>query len=239
VTTKTALYETQISLVERRGEERQVTTYRVARIITALGQEQLGIVRNVSVGGVMIETHAGVALGDRLWIEPTGSEPIWGAVVWSDQLRHGVAFDTPLPDDCLDALTAPVARRHIARPPRIAVDIDARLSVAGTGRTVRVCDVSQGGAKLECAAPLAEAEPAVLSMEGLGNIEGFVRWQHQGKVGLMFAEALAIGTLSAWLATKAPKAAVAAFGGRPGAATPVNRAGQQNRSFNELGERFS
>jgi len=212
VTAKAALFETRISLVERRGEERQVTTYRVARIITALGQEQLGIIRNASAGGVMIETHAGVVLGDRLWIEPTGSEPIWGAVVWSEELRHGVAFDMPLPDNCLQALIAPIARRHIARPPRIAVDVAARLHVHGVAHDVQVCDMSQGGAKLDCTLHLGEAGPALLSVDGLGTIEGFVRWQHKGKVGLMFAETLAIGMLSAWLATKAPEAAIAEFG---------------------------
>jgi len=200
-------FESQVSLMERRRDVRLVTTYRAARIVTEQGQQQLGIIRNISVGGVMIETHAVVVLGERIWIEPRGCEAVWGTIVWSDRLRHGVAFDSELPGESLLELTIPEAPNQVVRAPRIAVDTAARLCVAGIWRTVRICDLSQGGAKLDCAAVLAEADPAVLCVPGLGNIEAFVRWQRKGKVGLLFAEPLSVGTLSAWLVLRGPRPA--------------------------------
>jgi len=212
----------EVTFVERRREERLVTTYRAARIVTARGQEQLGIIRNVSIGGVMIETHADIAVGDRIWIEPRACQPVWGAVVWSEVLRHGVVFDQALPDASLLTLTTPESPNQVVRAPRITVDMPARLYVAGTWRTVRLCDVSQGGAKVDCAALLAEAEPAVLAIPGLGDVQAFVRWQGKGRVGLLFAEPLSIGMLSAWITARVP-APPAPHAARPaGAAQDVD-----------------
>lgn len=199
-----ALFHTKLSFVERRRDDRFVTTYRAARIITARGQEQLGIVRNVSGGGVMIETHAGVAVGDRIWLEPRACQPVWGTVVWSEKLRHGVAFDQELPGASLLTISTADAPDQVARAPRVTIDMEARLFAAGIWRTVQLCDLSQGGAKIDCPVILAEAQPAVLAINGLGDVQAFVRWQRDGKLGLLFAEPLSIGMLSAWIATQGP-----------------------------------
>jgi len=200
VTAKPALFPTSVSLVERRDGDRQVATYRAARIVLPRGQEQLGIIRNASAGGVMIETHAFLAVGDCLSIEPRGCAPIRGKVVWSDKLRHGIAFECRLAPESLLKVTTADARGPMARAPRVAVAMEARLRVAGTWTTVHLCDLSQGGAKIEYPTALAQAEPVALGIDGLGTMPAFIRWQREGKAGLLFAEPLSITALSAWIA---------------------------------------
>jgi hypothetical protein len=200
-----ANFEAVDSCADRRSDERMVTMYRAARIVTVQGHEQLGIVRNVSSGGLMIETHATIAIGDRLWIEPRGCQSIWGSVRWSDAPRHGIAFDTPIPFESLLTLAGPEVPNQVARAPRITVDLDARLCVAGRWHLVQLCDLSQSGAKLASDLILPDGGPVQLSIEGLRNADAFVRWQRKGRIGLLFAEPISINRLSAWIAVTMPQ----------------------------------
>ena len=194
---------------DRRRDERWVTTFRAARIVNRQGQEQLGIVRNVSSGGMMIETHAKIAVGDRLWIEPRGCQPIWGSVRWSEAQRHGIAFDAQMQFESLLALTETETHSQVTRAPRVSVNLPARLCVAGSWYQVRLCDLSQSGAKLVTNLVLSDSEPVLLSIMGLRNVDAFVRWQREDRIGLLFAEPISITVLSAWIAATEPQTGVA------------------------------
>jgi hypothetical protein len=205
MTVQPANFDPVESRADRRGDERLVTIYRAARIVTAQGHEQLGIVRNVSSGGLMIETHANIAVGDRLWIEPRGCQSIWGSVRWSDAPRHGVAFDTEIQFESLLALAGEDTPNQVARSPRINVDLDARLCVAASWHRVHLCDLSQSGAKLASTLILPDGEPVLLSIDGLRTIDAFVRWQRKDRIGLLFAEPISISILSAWISATMPQ----------------------------------
>ena len=204
MTAHNALFQTSVSLFERRDGDRQLTISRAARITSLQGQEQLGIIRNVSVGGAMIEAHTVAAIGDRLFIEARGCERMSGRVVWSNALRHGVAFDHPLGEKSLGKFAATGAGVQLDRAPRFNLDMEARLRVARTWHDVRLCDLSQGGAKIDCPAVPTEDEPVVLRIADLGFMPAFIRWRRDDKVGLLFAKPLPFTMLSAWLADLSP-----------------------------------
>ena len=182
------------------------TTYRAARLTTIWGQQQLGIVRNVSSGGLMIETHAEIAVGDRLWIEPRACRSMWGRVCWSDSPRHGIVFDTPIPLESLLTLAQAEPQDQVARAPRITLDLEAQLGIASARHTVRLCDLSQSGAKFASTLQLTQGEPVTLTIDGLRSVDGYVRWQRDDRIGLLFAEPISIRSLSLWIAATKPPA---------------------------------
>jgi len=190
-----------LSIFDRRREERFVTTYRVARILTEQGCEQLCIIRNVSSSGLAIETRGALAIGERLFIEPRACRPMSGSVRWSDGHNHGITFDVALSPGRLGILTASDTPHHHSRAPRITVNRDAMLLVAGHWQKIHLWDISQGGAKLECASSLAPGDPVLLSITGLAKASAFVRWQRDKNVGLIFAAPFSIEDLSAWIET--------------------------------------
>jgi len=191
---------------DRRDGERMATTYRAARLTTIWGQQQLGIVRNVSSGGLMIETHAEIAVGDRLWIEPRACRSMWGRVRWSEGPRHGMAFDAPIPLESLLTLAQAEPQDQVARAPRITLDLKAQLRIASAWHVVRLCDLSQSGAKFASALRLTQGEPVTLNIDGLRSVDGYVRWQRDDRIGLLFAEPISIRSLSLWIAATKPPA---------------------------------
>lgn len=68
--------------------------------------------------------------------------------------------------------------------PRIDVDREAELTQGGGSRTVRVRDLSAGGARLE-AAPMAPGTPVTLQFEGV-TVSGVAVRNEAGSVGIRF-----------------------------------------------------
>lgn len=53
-------------------------------------------VRNLSVGGMMIETRDGLVAGDPIVAELRGIGRVSGTVAWASGHRAGIRFDTPV-----------------------------------------------------------------------------------------------------------------------------------------------
>lgn len=59
-------------------------------------EEILARVRNLSAGGMMVETPAQLACGDRIESELRGIGLVRGRIAWVASGRVGVAFDSPI-----------------------------------------------------------------------------------------------------------------------------------------------
>lgn len=77
----------------------------------------------------------------------------------------------------------PYADRRVY--PRVPVALPAFLQVKGERHSVRVVDLSAGGAKLICAANLASGTAVTLDCGTIGR-SAVVRWRSEGVVGLCF-----------------------------------------------------
>ena len=64
---------------------------------------------------------------------------------------------------------------------------------------VRVCDVSQGGAKIECNSLFPQGADIVISLPGMEPQRGIACWVDGGYIGIAFNRLLPLGELVAWL----------------------------------------
>ncbi|MEO0619552.1 MAG: PilZ domain-containing protein [Pseudomonadota bacterium] len=91
------------SLADRRDHER--IDIRARATAHAHGVFQTVLIRNVSCGGVMLETAFGLAIGDSVVIRTMNGNAYAGLVAWSVSPYTGVSFDVPITRD--DPLFAP------------------------------------------------------------------------------------------------------------------------------------
>ena len=80
--------------------------------------------------------------------------------------------------------------------PRVEVALPAFLQANGDRHSVQLLDLSSGGAKLACPAPLVAGTAVTLDCGSLAR-PGVVRWQNGGVVGLSFDSELDARDVSA------------------------------------------
>jgi diguanylate cyclase (GGDEF)-like protein len=73
-----------------------------------------------------------------------------------------------------------------SRPPRHRLIRNGRLRLDGRPVPVRLRNISEGGAMVECEAALAAGAEAVLDLDEAGKVAAKVRWCQRGQLGLMF-----------------------------------------------------
>lgn len=83
--------------------------------------------------------------------------------------------------------------------PRVPVALPAFLQADGTRHAVQLLDVSAGGAKLNCPAPLAAGTAVTLDCGVLGRRAAEVRWQNGEILGVRFEAELDARDVSALL----------------------------------------
>lgn len=175
----------------RRNDKRHLTLYRVGAL-TVENRRELCLIKNISAGGMMIRTYGRIDQGERLTVELRCGQPVDGVALWSRDQHVGIGFDTKV--DIVDLLSGSMSGPR-PRKPRIEIDSFAMLrEVANTAR-VRVCDISQGGAKVRCVAAFAPGSDVVLSIAGLGPIAGILRWAEDGFCGITFNRQLDLPVL--------------------------------------------
>jgi hypothetical protein len=188
---------------QRRKDERYVTLYRAACIITDCGHEQLGLIRNISCGGLMLETHAVLFEGQRLRIEAKRNCSFVGTVIWAQPNIVGVEFDEPLDVVRFLSVNDGPGSPQQARAPRLHTKCAARLRTETGWQSVRLRDLSQGGAKVEVESCLPLGEKVELQVHDLPPVIGHVRWARDNQLGLAFSSAIPFADLSRWASERA------------------------------------
>jgi hypothetical protein len=180
---------------DRREGERHMTLYRVGSILVE-NRRELCLIKNISAGGMMIRLYCAVADETPLTVELKSGQPIRGKVSWVKDNHAGVTFDQAI--DVIDILSASM---NGARPrmPRIETDCFATLRDGANILRVRACDISQGGAKVECETPVPQGADIVISLPGLEPQRGIACWVDGGFIGVAFNRLLPLGELVAWL----------------------------------------
>jgi diguanylate cyclase (GGDEF)-like protein len=113
---------------------------------------------------------------------------------------QGFIFARPMPAQ--EALALATESRPSAelvgfsRPPRHRLIRNGSLLWEGRILSVRLRNISAGGAMIECANPLEPGTPVELDLAEAGTLPAEVRWCRQGQVGLHFGEAFALGKLA-------------------------------------------
>ena len=180
---------------DRRSEERYLTLLRVGAIV-AEGRRELCLIRNISAGGMMVRAYSPLPLGAPVSVELKQGDPIKGLVQWVEDGLTGVAFDSPID---VRGLLAPPGDGPRPRLPRIEVDCTAWVRQEAQVIRTRLVNVSQGGVRIQCSAPLAVGGEAVVTLPGLTPAAGVVKWNEGDSYGIGFNRSLVLSELVQWL----------------------------------------
>jgi hypothetical protein len=180
---------------DRREGQRLMTLYRVGSILVE-DRRELCLIKNISAGGMMIRLYCSINEGTAVTIELKSGQPISGRISWTRDHDAGIEFDQPV--DVVDILSSTMAGPR-PRMPRIEAHCHATLRDGSNVLRVRVCDVSQGGVKLECATVLPQGADVIVTLPGLDPLPGLACWVDGGFLGVTFNRLIPLGELITWL----------------------------------------
>ena len=182
---------------ERRTGQRHMSILRIGKLITARGQE-LCLIRNISVGGLMAHIYSGHEMDEHVAIELKSGHVVSGRIVWVREKLIGVEFDSKI--DVFGVLANPSGENgsHAARAPRLDIRCHARARVGAHYHRIEVCDISQGGAKILPGDIAPVGAEIIIMIEGFAPWPGIVRWQEDGRAGVAFRTPLPLNQFAIW-----------------------------------------
>ena len=185
---------------ERRQFARNLRVMRVARLAAPdLDAEGLGMVRDVSPGGMMIDAHFDIALGQAVSIALLDDQKLSGTVAWKEGRMIGVSFAKEVPVEQILAKPAAQPDGKRARLPRFSVQKPVQLKLDATTLDATLYDVSQRGAKLQCEGKLRVHGNLLLRAESNRPVGATIKWRAGDMLGVEFHRLLAVDELEQWL----------------------------------------
>jgi hypothetical protein len=185
---------------DRRQYARNIRVMRVARLTDVqLHAEGLGMVRDVSPGGMMIDAHFALEIGQVVSIALMDDQELTGEVVWKDGQTVGVHFDSEIAVEHILAKPAYTSDGSRARLPRFAICKDVRLSVDTQQITAELNDLSQRGAKLRCQTKFRMHGNVLIKLADHRPVRATVKWRGGDFTGVEFHRLLSVDELAQWL----------------------------------------
>lgn len=187
--------------VPQARDDRLTTILLVGRVSSG-GRDDLCRVRNISSGGMRIDTLAPLAVGQSVCVELRNGASAHCAVVWTNHFEAGLHFDSPV--DIVEFLAT--ARRtkgttdFQARSPRLSTACPVILRCYGKIVSGVLEDISQGGAKVRVQGTVKTGDQVTLCLPGLAARRASVRFVANATVGISFAETIVYTDLAHWLA---------------------------------------
>lgn len=180
---------------ERRADERHMSLLRVGTLLIG-DRRELCLIRNVSVGGMLIRAYSAIEPGTRLSIELKQGEPVHGIALWAKDDLVGVSFDEPI--DIVSLITTSTDSPR-PRMPRLEVRCTAWVRDGAIVHRTRAVNISQGGVRVETTKGLAVGAQVTVTLPGLPPEQGVVRWSDEEGCGITFNRVLALSQLVAWV----------------------------------------
>jgi PilZ domain len=185
--------------VDRRSQPRHRTIFRAARLSSSIHDvEGLAIVRNISEGGVLVESRLGFENGEHVAISLADGDRIEGEVVWQDGNSFGIRFFSWISVEQMLARTVDGPRKYRPRSPRIVIDLPIVIRTGTYLVDAHICDISQRGAKLQFDKYLPIDTRVQISRKVLRPVTGSVKWQASDLVGIEFHRTLSIDEFALW-----------------------------------------
>lgn len=181
---------------DRREGQRYKTVLRVAKLVTARGEE-LCVIRNISSGGLMAHVYSRPAVGESVTVEVKSGRMLPGTVRWTRDDVAGLQFDEVIDVD--QVLGQHGEQGQVARSPRLGVDVRAMVRCGVVYRPVTLCDISQGGVKVRALPWMQPGCEVVLRLPDLPPQTGTVRWRTEEHAGIAFITPISLKTLAGWL----------------------------------------
>jgi uncharacterized protein YjhX (UPF0386 family) len=191
-------YPLESEATDRRDGQRHISVLRVGRALWD-GKDQLCVVRNLSMGGLMFECLHMPAIGQRIAIELRSDKEMTGIVRWVRDGHVGIEFDQRVNVEMILKEERNSLLRVRPRAPRFARRGQVRLICGGETVMGDIVDISIGGLSCRTDQPLKRGEPIVASIDGIGATNAEVRWEKGDVVGIRFEKPLPWKPFQLWL----------------------------------------
>ncbi len=185
----------------RRSEERAATMFRPI-LIEIDGFSGFCLVRNLSSNGMKGRVYANFAKGQRVKVRFSSNIAPDGEVIWASDGQIGVQFDEAIDVPAvLSDLARSILDGQFNRAPRLPIQCDGELIIAGRTLDIDVQDISQRGIKVR-ASYVRIGDEVTVRLAGLEPRKAVVRWTRLGSAGLAFLRPLAFEELAAWVVAR-------------------------------------
>lgn len=186
---------------DRREHARSIKVMRVARLKNIqMHAECLGMVRDVSSGGMKIDALFPLEVGHRISVALLDDQELTGEIVWRDGRTVGVKFTEGIEVDEIlakpsirtDGERSRFARFQTCQPSRVTYnnhEYDAVLS-----------NISQRGAKLLCDAAPKMNSNIVIRTDANQSVAANVKWCSRRIISVEFHRFLSLTELADWIA---------------------------------------
>jgi hypothetical protein len=187
---------------ERRRHARNVRVMRIARLSDPqLDTEGLGMVRDVSSGGMMIDASFELELGQPVSIALLDDHELTGVVAWKEGTTVGVSFLEELPVEQILARPSLKPDGQRARLPRFAADKQVQLCGDAVAVDAILLDISQRGAKMRGEGKFKVHGNILIRPTGLRPVGATIKWRAADMMGVEFHRLLSVDELDSWLKT--------------------------------------
>ena len=176
---------------ESRAAPRFTLLIRTAKLLSSKG-EFLCVVRDASSTGVSVRTFHKLPNDRRMTLEMPNGDTHRIELVWEKEGSAGFRFEEEI-----DTQRMIEGRSRFAkRPVRLRLHVPALVSSHGRSYGAVVRNLSQQGARIECAEHLALDQKVRLEADGLPALQSTVRWRHKEEYGLVFDQTFQFAELA-------------------------------------------
>lgn len=191
---------------ERRAAERQISVLINAGLLHS-GRDALCRIRNLSTGGIMVETGLPLGVDDRVMLQLRSGRPVRGTVRWAEAGKAGIAFDDPRSAQWVTE--KPMDHHLRASPigyPLFRREAWARVVVSTRQMRAKIVAISPVGVMVENDRDWGTEKVFTISILGLGEhlarlVEGHSAIDpDQGVMSFIFIQPLNYNALNEWLA---------------------------------------
>lgn len=187
---------------EARTAPRFSLLIRTAKLVGPTG-EYLCVVRDVSATGLKVRTFHALPAARELILEMPNGDRYPVERVWESADHAGFRFAEAVPVEYL----LQDEGQYRKRPLRLRMDLPALVVAGGVAAPATVRDLSQQGARIECAAFLAIDQQVRLEIAGVPQVYAKVRWRRPPAAGLVFEQTFRLEEFARLAAALQPVAA--------------------------------
>lgn len=177
----------QLAAADQREAPRFIALIRAAKLLCD-GREFVCVVRDVSLSGVRLRCFHAVPHGKSMMLELQNGDSFALERVRDDGQEVSFRFVGEVSIERLLQEMMPYPRR----PLRLNMTTPLTIRTQAGSFAALTQNISQQGCRIECAVPLALAQPVLIESAFLPGIRAKVRWRRGGAYGLVFDDTFSL-----------------------------------------------
>ena len=167
--------------------------------------EGLGMVRDVSSGGMKIDAYLPLEIGQTVSIALLDDHELTGTIVWKEGQSVGVKFAQETPVDQILAKPTVKSDGRRTRLPRFAIDRVVTVEHGASKLPATICDISQRGVKMIYSAKIPVHSNIIIRSAERRSVMATVKWRGGDYLGAEFHRLMSIEELVTWIGGDQPE----------------------------------